>query len=134
MARRTPLTTRRVAASASTSTNFLRDADLDELLTAAGVPKHKRVACADHLNQLFDFYRRRLARNKETEARHAETLRLLAVSARETYKRLSELPPALRLAVEPDYVEYVRKGFARYIAGKTAYAAAAKELARDNPD
>jgi hypothetical protein len=132
MARREPVRASKqaLAGGHNTAADFLTDANLDELLTDAGVPKNKRAACADHIKSRFEHYGRLLSRNEETEARHAEALRLLAESLREAYQRLVSLPPSLRLEVEPDFRSYVGEQATRHVAEATAAA----EQARDHPD
>src|SRR5438270_10089665 len=134
MARREPIAFKRGSRTPKKKCQFLSRADLNDLLTDAGVPSKKRVTCEGHINQLFDWYCSLLVRNEETEARRAETLRLLAEAARDTYKRLTSLAPALRLSVEPDFPSYVRKQAAAYIVEAKAGAAAASEIAKQNPN
>lgn len=123
-----------VQTSDAASVHRLSAEDLDELLAQARVPQSKRADCARDINQQFDFYDDRLARrNAPSEASQAESLRLVVDAGRELYKALASLPPALRIAVEPDYQAYVRKGFAEHVARETAYAVAAKTLAKRDP-
>jgi hypothetical protein len=135
MPRRNPVIAAQLGGQADRSAaHSLSVDDLDELLSQAGVPQDKRASCADHINQLFDWYRLRLAVNTQSEASQAESLRRTAEAARELYKLLRELPPALRLKVEPDYRAFVAKGLARSFAEAVAYDVAAKDLAKRDPE
>jgi hypothetical protein len=104
--------------------------DLGELLTQAKVPKGERAACAEHINQLFEWYRRCLAGNEQTEARAAESMRQVTGAARELYRALASLPPALRLAAEPDYRVFAARIEATQVAAAVAYAASTGDLAK----
>jgi hypothetical protein len=96
--------------------------DLDELLTQAKVPKGERAACIRHIDELFDWYRGRLVGNEQTEARRAESMRQVAEAARELYRTLASLPPALRLAAEPDYQAFAARIKATQVAAAVAAA------------
>jgi hypothetical protein len=106
----------------------LSAADLDELLTQAKVPNRERADCKRHINELFEWYRGRLAGIEESAARAAESMRQVAEAARELQGRLASLPQALRLAAEPDY----QKFSARIRAN--AIAAAVAEMVTADPD
>jgi hypothetical protein len=109
--------------------------DLAELLAQAHVPNSARPACAEAMIQQLELYSRGIARGKaQSAASQAESLSRLVEAAKALLAALGSLTPALRYAVEPDYALYVQKGFARYIASKTAYAMAARELARQDPE
>ena len=106
MPRRNPAA---VAPAADQPRHRLSADDLGELLTQAKVQKASREACARDFNQALDFYNRRLAHvNAPSEASRAESLRLVSEAASQLAKTLAALPPALRLAVEPDYRALIR--------------------------
>src|SRR5947208_15375391 len=119
MARRRPA----AVARSNAAVHRLEPDDLTELLIEANVPIGERADCARYIDERFDFYDRRLAHsNAFSEASQAESLRRVGDAAKELSEALASLPPALRLAVEPDYQAFVRKGFARHIAMVTARA------------
>jgi hypothetical protein len=136
MARRAPIAVaQRKAAKKATKVPRLSAADLDHLMTQARVPSHLRAAFTRDIKQQFDLYDNRLLRkDARSEASQAESLRLVAHTARELRKALASLPPELRLAVEPDYRTYIRKGLALHVVRATARAAAATDLAESDPD
>jgi hypothetical protein len=140
MTRRKPVVAARPGGRANRSAaQCLSADDLDELLSQAGVPQDKRAYCADLINQNFERYRGGLRLNATTwnEASQAESLRRTADAARELYKSLASLPPALRWDVEPDYrafIERVRKAQAAERAFAAAYDVPTAELAKRDPD
>ena len=109
--------------------------NLAELLSQAKVPQNARPACIEEITQLFDWYNSTIASGKtQNAASQAESLSRLVKAAKALHKELGSLTPALRYAVEPDYLAHVQNGFAQYIASKMAFAFAAEQLAQRDPD
>jgi hypothetical protein len=110
MPRREPFTQIEVGERRRLDPALPGDRDLDDLARDAGIPDGDRVAFVDALKEEIRLYRLdMLVSRQEEPSRRVEALRQVIAAARELQRALALLPDALRMKVEPDMIELVRR-------------------------
>jgi hypothetical protein len=84
--------------------------DLDDLARDAGIPDGDRAAFVNELKEEIGLYRLdMLVSRQEEPSRKVEALQQVVTAARGLQRALALLPDGLRMKVEPDMIELVRR-------------------------